>query len=596
MGSPWNDQPVAAGDVTGVDVDRLRRDLERLRAENVRLSRLLELRGLDATPSPEQLATGVPRMVTMASPVVDKLALFADRFAARTDMYALRWENRRSGAAGWMPAVAGGWRKGMNRQSAAYLELSADVVAAHLVGDVFVGLYPLLARNTCRFLVADFDGPTAMLDALAYTKAARAGAVPAAVEISQSGRGAHVWVFFTSAVPAALARTVGTALIHEAMVLRGSMDLRSYDRLFPSQDVLPDGGFGNLIAAPLHGRRRKDGLTLFLDLATLEPYEDQWAFLSTVDRLSPGEAEGVARRVSRAVVGGEITTLSRSQATRVHPPLPAVIHAELSATLRVDSAQLPAAALATFKHAASMANPKFYELQRLRKSTWDTPRFVRGYDLTLDDHLVLPRGLRHAITDLVERAGSRLTITDTRNSGHEIDAAPSSRSPTSTWRRQASQSALELAAQGGGVVRGTADMYVAISQIALARGDVGAAVENLRRGHAVGEHPGLPQNPYRWRLVMARIRQVQGDLAGALDLVEEAQRVYVADFTPPVDGLHADHGGSGSDGWGADRPRAADSGRDGGFDGRRRNDCRGDLSRSSGSDRAGRGRVAAICG
>jgi superfamily II DNA or RNA helicase len=210
-------------------------------------------------------------------------------------------------------------------------------------------------------------------------------------------------------------------LIHEAMVLRGSMDLRSYDRLFPSQDVLPDGGFGNLIAAPLQGRRRRDGLTLFLDLATLEPYEDQWAFLSTVDRVTPGDLERVARKASRAPVGGEITKMSRSQATRVHPPLPAVVQADLSAGLSLDTTQLPAAALATFKHAASMANPKFYELQRLRKSTWDTPRFVRGYDLTLDDRLILPRGLRHTVTDIVEQAGSRLTVTDTRNPGHEID-------------------------------------------------------------------------------------------------------------------------------------------------------------------------------
>lgn len=359
----------------------------------------------------------------MTSPVADKLALFTDRFAARTDVYAVRWENRRTGAAGWMPAVAGGWRKGMNRQGASYLRLSTDVVGAHLVGDIFIGLYPLLAGNTCRFLVADFDGSNAMLDALAYTKAARAHSVPAAVEISQSGRGAHVWVFFTSAVPAALARTIGTALIQEAMVLRGSMDLRSYDRLFPSQDVLPDGGFGNLIAAPMHGRRRKDGLTLFLDLATLEPYEDQWAFLSTLDRLSPAEAEQIARRTGRTAVGDQVTTMRRSPATKVQPPLPAVVNAELSAGLRVDCAQLPAAALATFKHAASMANPKFYELQRLRKSTWDTPRFVRGYDLTLDDHLVLPRGLRQTVANIVERAGSRLAVTDTRNPGREIDVA-----------------------------------------------------------------------------------------------------------------------------------------------------------------------------
>ncbi|WSG44305.1 hypothetical protein OHA72_12555 [Dactylosporangium sp. NBC_01737] len=201
------------------------------------------------------------------------------------------------------------------------------------------------------------------------------------------------------------------------------MDLRSYDRLFPNQDVLPEGGFGNLIAAPLQGRRRRDGLTAFLDLATLEPHEDQWAYLSTLDRLSPGHAARVARRAKQAVVGADVGMLSRSDATKVHPPLPAVVHAELGAGLSMGAAQLTPAALSTFKHAASMANPKFYELQRLRKSTWDTPRFVRGYDLTVDDLLVLPRGLRHTVEAIVERAGSRLAITDVRNPGREIDVA-----------------------------------------------------------------------------------------------------------------------------------------------------------------------------
>jgi superfamily II DNA or RNA helicase len=408
----------AQGEVAG-----LRRELERLRSENTRLARLLDLRGLDTTPASEQLAAALapPGLVTMSSPVQDKLTLYAHRFRARTDVYAVRWDNTKTGTRGWMPAVAGGWRKGIDRKAAAYLPLTPKVVEDHLVGKVFLGLYPLLRDNTCQFLAADFDGPTAMLDALAYLKAARASGVPAALEISQSGRGAHVWIFFTDTVAAHVARSVGTALTHEAMVLRGSMDLRSYDRLFPNQDVLPEGGLGNLIAAPLHGGRRRDGLTAFLDPATLEPYEDQWAFLSTLDRLSPGDAARIAKRATRAVVGTEVTTMSRSDATRVRPPLPAVVHARIGAGLSLDAMQLTPAALSTFKHAASMANPKFYELQRLRKSTWDTPRFVRGYDLTLDDQLVLPRGLRHAVAQIVERAGSRLSLTDERNPGHEID-------------------------------------------------------------------------------------------------------------------------------------------------------------------------------
>jgi TOTE conflict system, Archaeo-Eukaryotic Primase domain len=221
------------------ELARLRGEVDRLRAENARLARLLDLRGQDTVPAAEQLSAAVapPGLVSMSSPVEDKLALYAHRFRARTDVYAVRWDNARTGASGWTPAVAGGWRKGMDRKAASYLPLNAEVVSAHLVGDVFIGLYPLLADSSCHFLVADFDGPAAMLDALAYAKAARASAVPAALEISQSGRGAHVWVFFTEAVPAGVARCVGTALVHEAMVLRGSMDLRSYDRLFPNLEL-----------------------------------------------------------------------------------------------------------------------------------------------------------------------------------------------------------------------------------------------------------------------------------------------------------------------------------------------------------------------
>lgn len=210
------------------------------------------------------------------------MAFYAALFAAPTDVYAFRWENRRTGMAGWLPAVRGRWRKGVRHNDRDYLPLTAEVVTAHLSGDQHLGLYPLLDGDRCWWLAADFDGHTAMLDTLAYLKAARAIGVPAALEVSRSGVGAHTWVFFTGPVPAETARKLGTGLLREAIALRGRMDLASYDRLFPSQDVLPDGGVGNLIAAPLHGRSRRDGTTVFLNLTTMEPYEDQWAYLWSV--------------------------------------------------------------------------------------------------------------------------------------------------------------------------------------------------------------------------------------------------------------------------------------------------------------------------
>jgi hypothetical protein len=143
-----------------------------------------------------------------------------------------------------------------------------------------------------------------MLDALAYLKAARAVGAPAALEVSRSGIGAHVWIFFAGPVPAATARAVGSGLLREAIALRGRMNLTAYDRLFPSQDVLPSsGGIGNLIAAPLQGRSRRHGATVFLDLATLEPHTDQWSYLASLHRLSPREVERLAERVAPPTVG-----------------------------------------------------------------------------------------------------------------------------------------------------------------------------------------------------------------------------------------------------------------------------------------------------
>ena len=190
------------------------------------------------------------------------MAFFAALFAARTDVYALRWENARTGKTGWLPAVRGGWRKGVRHVDREYLPLTAEVITAHLSGDVHLGLYPLLDGDRCWWLAADFDGPAAMLDALAYLKAARAARVPAALEVSRSGVGARAWVFFTGPVGAETARRLGVGLLREAINLRGRMDLASYNQLFHSQDVLPVGGVGNLIAAPLFKPARDNGATV----------------------------------------------------------------------------------------------------------------------------------------------------------------------------------------------------------------------------------------------------------------------------------------------------------------------------------------------
>lgn len=402
------------------ELSELRREVARLRAENARLLRLLELTPRQARPpGPAQTAIfdATPGAVAVDSPPSAKVAFYAALFGARTDVYALRWDNARTGRSGWVPAVRGGWRKGIPAFEREYLPLTSETLTAHLSGEIEIGLYPMLDGDRCRWLAADFDGRAAMLDALAYLKAARAVDAPAALEVSRSGLGAHAWLFFTSPVPATTARQVGTGLLREAIAQRGRMDLSSYDRLFPSQDALQAGGLGNLIAAPLSGQARRRGATVFLDLATMEPHEDQWAYLSSLDRLTPRDVTRLAQRVGTVAVGAGVDRLRAATATKITVSPPAVVRATLAARITVEGADLPPALLATLKHAASMPNPIFYERQRRRASTWDTPRFLRSYDETLDGDLILPRGLLDRLNTLITQAGSRLEITDNRSNG-----------------------------------------------------------------------------------------------------------------------------------------------------------------------------------
>jgi superfamily II DNA or RNA helicase len=397
-------------------------ELRRLRADNARLLRLLNLTPREATPpGPAQAGffEAPPGPVHANSAAGEKVAFFGALFAARTDVYAVRYDNSRTGRTGWVPAMRGGFRKGIPRAERAYLPLTAEVLAAHLSGKMHIGLYPLLDGDTCWWLAADFDGSDAMIDALMYLKAARALGTPAALEVSRSGVGAHAWVFFTSRVLAATARRLGTGLLREAMALRGRMKLTSYDRLFPSQDLLPAGGVGNLIAAPLFKPARDDGRTVFVDPGTLEPYPDQWAYLSSLGRMSPREAERAAGQAGRVLVGSEVTRLGAAASSATRPVPAPVIHARLRAGIRLEQAELTPSLAATLRHAASMNNPLFYERQRMRASTWNVPRFLHSFDETIDGGLILPRGLIGTVAALAAEAGSGLKVTDERSVGTE---------------------------------------------------------------------------------------------------------------------------------------------------------------------------------
>ncbi|HUF99215.1 MAG TPA: DEAD/DEAH box helicase family protein [Ilumatobacter sp.] len=355
--------------------------------------------------------------VDHASTVGDKLALYRSLFGGRTDVYAHRWETPTTGKSGWSPAVRGGWSS-KNKRNREYLPLTDDVFASHLRGEASIGIYPLLPGDTCTLLACDFDGDGWPLDALALVDACHAAQVPAILERSRSGDGAHVWVFFESPIPAASARAMGMALLRQAMTKRAELDLASYDRFFPSQDFMPRGSFGNLIALPLNGDCVRRGTTLFLDPTTMTPWQDQWAFLSSVARMSAGAVDSAVKSVRALETGPHLTIADLTQLGG--PPAPQVIEARVGGMLSLRRSGLPPAMVAGLKHLASISNPTFHEKERLRFSTWDTPRFIRCYREDLD-WLSVPRGLIDPITRLVADAGSELDLTDNRTVPESID-------------------------------------------------------------------------------------------------------------------------------------------------------------------------------
>ena len=363
-------------------VAALRGEVERLRDEN---RRLREQRGEDgarwdgaqpAPPAPAWEPTLFPdAQATVPRAPVDgrsspeaKIALFRSLFAGRDDVYAVRWENERSRKSGWSPAVVGG-PANARRPDRAYLRLSGEIIEAHLTGRVHVGLYPLLGDDTCRLLACDFDGPTWPLDARAFVDAAHAAGIPVALERSRSGDGTHVWMFFSGPVAASAARRSGAHLLREAMTARAEIDLASYDRLFPAQDFLPRGSFGNLIALPLQGACRRDGRTVFLDPATLRPFVDQWAFLSAIGRCSPEAVRSLAESL-RDVAAGPMEPTYRRPRIRDAPKPPPTIAAEAGAMLDIDRIGLPPALLSALKHLASLHNPAYYTIRRAPDSVF----------------------------------------------------------------------------------------------------------------------------------------------------------------------------------------------------------------------------------
>ena len=435
-------------DVLKAELERARAECERLREENTKLRlRVGEHNGKPASKPPvltPQIngATRTPATVRTDSPPELKVSLFMNLFRGRDDVYAVRWEGK-NGRTGYSPAGMREWdqaasaRHGQKRtfRLSKLFPLDEEVIRDHLLGRQTIGVYPLLQDDTCWFVAADFDKKTWEADACAFLKMCHETGVPAYFERSRSGNGGHVWIFFASPVQAALARKLASAVLTRTMERRYAMGLDSYDRLFPSQDTMPKGGFGNLIALPLQHSPRENDNSVFLD-DQLRPYDDQWAFLSSIKRLAPDETQALLRKMYPAgdVINIKHSTSDYDEASDpwILPPsgrfaakaitekLPTSVSIKLGNLIYVDKKDLPDVFLDTLIRLAAFQNPEFYKNQAMRLSTFGKARVV-GCAEDLPHHIALPRGLLQEVIDLFQSHSIAVDVTDHRFDGVPID-------------------------------------------------------------------------------------------------------------------------------------------------------------------------------
>ena len=375
-------------------------------------------------------------IVIKYSSTFEKIKLYMSLFRGREDVYAKRWENKKLQSSGYSPACANEWVPGIclkpkikcsvcNHKD--YLELNKQVIENHLRGNIVAGVYPLLTDETCWFLAIDFDDEGWKKDISVLRKVSLQFEIPFAVERSRSGNGAHAWFFFDQPVQASLARKFGSAMLTYAMNQRHEITFKSYDRLFPNQDTMPKGGFGNLIALPLQKAARENNNSVFID-DDFQTYEDQWSFLSSIRKLTEDNIDTI---IAQLCNGNELGILKEDTEEKPKPwesnkvvlqnkDFPEIIEIFKANMLFIPKAGISQKALNRIKRLAAFKNPEFYKAQAMRLSTFNKPRIISCADET-EDYLCLPRGCENDLIDLLKEINVKTDWVCKTNPGRKID-------------------------------------------------------------------------------------------------------------------------------------------------------------------------------
>ena len=279
------------------------------------------------------------------------------------------------------------------------------VIYDHLVGKITIGVYPILSNDKCNFLTIDFDKLQWKQDIKVIYSTCIKLEIPASIEISRSGNGGHIWIFFSEEITAIEARKLGNHLISETMRTGKFLDLESYDRMFPNQDYLPEGGFGNLIALPLQKKARLNNCSVFVS-QEFNQFPDQWAYLSTVKKLS---LKGIQNIIKNKTIELPKTVISKNRKIKII----------ISNQIFISKHGLPKHITYKLLQLAVFPNPEFYIAQASRRSTFKIPRFISCSE-NFPELISIPTGLLEDVLTIFQTKNIKPSIDDHRNIGTKI--------------------------------------------------------------------------------------------------------------------------------------------------------------------------------